>query len=254
MIRKTASLVTLAIIGSVFTANSAHAAFWTFTFDEFGNGLAVQTSLDPVLNPGTTTLSVVVIPSSHVHTTPNWDGAVMNAYTTPLTYTNLPFTLANTGAWVYATGEDQPLPTTSPAEPATYTANGQTFTNFDPGDALHFGGTTTDSNRIDVFSGSFNSELYNSSQWGGVPTASDATLLGGAGNQGYIGAVTGSGAEVNGVLTYTPSSSQEGFVTGGIRYIFFSDGSFVPEPCSLVVWSLLGVTGAALAYRRRRLI
>ena len=58
--------------------------------------------------------------------------------------------------------------------------------------------------------------------------------------------------EVNGIITYTPTAGQPGFVAGAslpVEYVLVSD---VPEPASL---TMLGIGAAALAgyvWRRRK--
>jgi hypothetical protein len=237
--RGLAGLVAVLILAIGCAGASAAPTFnqYQFTFDELGNGLlsTFNTSTGALLTTqtvnGSATMGV------------NWDGAAIDAYTIALVYT-LPVTVSTTGGWWYASGEDQSLPSTSPAQPATYNGG---LTNFDPGDALHWGGPHT----LHVLSGSALSEpAIGGQQWGGVPTASDAFPIGG----GYVS--TASGPEVNGIFTFTPTSTQSGFVSGGITYVFYSDGSFVPgassapEASSLAIWSMLGAIGLLFARRR----
>ena len=62
-------------------------------------------------------------------------------------------------------------------------------------------------------------------------------------------------AEVNGVITYTPTTGQPGFIAGAagpVTYVLTSDVAAVPEPASL---TMLGIGAAALAgyvWRRRK--
>jgi hypothetical protein len=61
--------------------------------------------------------------------------------------------------------------------------------------------------------------------------------------------------EVNGVITYTPTAGQPGFVPGAagpVTYVLTSDVTGVPEPASL---TMIGIGAAALAgyvWRRRQ--
>ena len=58
--------------------------------------------------------------------------------------------------------------------------------------------------------------------------------------------------EVGGGYVYTPDVGDPGYVTGGITYVIASDEGTIPEPATLIIWTLLGGLGVAVAHLRQR--